>query len=129
LPFVVHNQPMCTPENEAAYRKRTNSYPSNNAAIGWVWAMALSELAPDRTVELMRRGAAYGDHRVLCGVHWDTDIVAGRTVGAALYAQLQANDEFRAQAAAARRELQAVRASADRPRPDCTLENEVLGRR
>ena len=115
------------PDLEASYRKRNNSYPSNNATIGWVWGLVLAALAPDRTVELMRRAAAFGDHRVLCGVHWESDVVAGRTVGAALFAQLQANDEFNADAAAARRELRAIRDSADRPRPDCALEAAALG--
>jgi acid phosphatase (class A) len=128
-PFIGFNDPICTPELTDAYRRNASSYPSNNAAIGWVWALALSEVAPDRIGVLMRRGYDFGQNRVVCGLHWDTDIEAGRLIGSALFAQLHTSSEYVAQVEAARRELAALRASPGRAPPDCALENEVAGRK
>ena len=56
-PFMVSETPVCTPQDEDALRK-DGSYPSGHTAIGWGWALILTELAPDRAEEILARGQA-----------------------------------------------------------------------
>ena len=67
------------PASEAALRKN-GSYPSGHTAFGWAWGLILSELVPTRTNEIIRRGRAYGVSRMVCNVHWKSDVEAGRAM-------------------------------------------------
>jgi acid phosphatase (class A) len=103
----------------------SKSYPSGHAGAGWAWALVLTQLAPDRAAQLIARGRAMGDSRVVCGVHFLSDVEAGRQTGAALAAYLQSKPEFRADLKAAGDELAAARKTA--PHPNCDLEHAALG--
>ncbi len=103
-PFMVNGAPMCTPDEEEALRG-DGSYPSGHTALGWAWALVLAELAPDRAEAILARGLAYGESRVICNVHWQSDVAAGRTYGTAAVAQMHANPEFAADMNAARAEI------------------------
>jgi len=109
-PFVQNGAPVCTPE-EVPRMTRSASYPSGHTAIGWTWALALVEVAPERSDQLLQRGRAFGESRLVCNVHWHSDIVEGERVGAATFARLQTSPEFRADVEAARREVAAQRAA------------------
>ena len=124
-PFAVLDAPLCVPEDAATLRKSA-AYPSGHAAAGWAWALILAELAPDRTVPILRRGYEFGLSRVVCGVHWMSDVEAGRTVGAAAVARLHADPEFLAQLALAREEVARLRTSSRSPGRDCTAEARAL---
>lgn len=124
-PFVADNGPICTPELTSAYRTDP-SYPSSNAVIGWAWALILSELVPERMPQLLERGRSWGESRAVCGVHWQSDLAAGRLLGAAVVAQLHSDTGFRAQLDAARREVDALKASGAAPAADCAAEAEAL---
>lgn len=102
-PFVTEPAETCiTPESWLA---ASGSYPSGHSALGWAWALVLSEMAPDRADEILVRGLAYGESRMICGVHYASDVEAGRIVGAALFASLKADPAFQADFEVARREL------------------------
>jgi len=121
-PYLRHGESSCTP----AERHKSDSYPSSHAAIGWAWALLLAEIAPHRGEALLRRGIAFGDSRVICGVHWQSDVEAGRLVGAATIARLQANPMFRAQMAHARKEIEQAVAEGIAPTESCHREIEAL---
>ena len=125
-PFVALNEPMCVPADDAQLRK-DGSYPSGHAALGWAWALLLAELAPERTDALIARGYAFGQSRVVCGVHWQSDVDTGRAVGASALAKLHANETFRAQMAEAKLEIAAARASGRKSALDCKAEAAALG--
>jgi acid phosphatase (class A) len=102
-PFVTEPAETCiAPEPWLA---ASGSYPSGHSALGWAWALVLSEMAPDRADQILARGLAYGDSRAICGVHYASDVEAGRIVGAALFAALKADPAFQADFATARLEL------------------------
>jgi acid phosphatase (class A) len=125
-PLAVYDQPICVPD-EAARLRRSASYPSGHAAAGWAWALILAELAPDRADPILRRGYEFGLSRAVCGVHWLSDIDAGRTVGAAAVARLHADEEFRAELEHARLELQRMRNDRSRPTEiSCETESKAL---
>ena len=124
-PFIHNNEPICTPEKAAKYRE-SGSYPSGHAAIGWAWALILSEIAPDRADEIMDRGKAFGESRMVCNVHWDSDVREGRTVAAAVVAKLHSNPGFIYDFAVAKEEVAAVRAKNLPPTRDCHAETAAL---
>ncbi|MEJ8405237.1 phosphatase PAP2 family protein [Brevundimonas vesicularis] len=79
----------------------SGSYPSGHSAMGWAWALALSEMAPDRADQILARGLAYGDSRAI----YVSDVEGGRILGAARFAALKADPAFQANFATARLEL------------------------
>jgi acid phosphatase (class A) len=72
-------------------------------------ALVLAELMPERQNAILKRGYEYGQSRVICGVHWQSDVDAGRVVGAAVVAQFHNSPEFRDLFEKARTEIQALR--------------------
>lgn len=106
-PFVVEPADTCfTPE---PWLGPSGSYPSGHTALGWAWALVLAEMAPDRADAILARGIAYGESRMICGVHYASDVEAGRIVGAVIVSALKANPEFRADFEVAAEELRRVR--------------------
>jgi len=124
-PFMVSGEPTCTPDHEPGLRLN-GSYPSGHTAIGWTWALMLAEIAPDRATDILNRGRSYGHSRVMCNVHWYSDVVQGQALAASLVAGLNGNAEFAADLAKAREEVAAARAL-DLPLPhDCAAEAAAL---
>ncbi len=124
-PFVVNKEPTCTPDEEA-HLKKDGSYPSGHTALGWAWALILSEIAPERADAILARGRAFGQSRIICNVHWHSDVVEGRFMGAAAVARLHADPAFRAEMEAAKAELAAVRPKGLKPTRDCQAEADAL---
>lgn len=99
----------------AVEREPTFSFPSGHATRGVLMARVLAELAPARREPLREAGLRIGYDRVLGGVHFPTDVLAGQRLGDALADLILAAPEVRA-------ELRAVRAAewaggATPPRP------------
>lgn len=124
-PFMVNKLPTCTPDEAAALAK-DGSYPSGHNAVGWAWALILAEIAPANANAILARGLAYGQSRLTCNVHWQSDATQGRIMGAAAVAVLHSNAVFRADLDAARAELEAARAKGLQPTRDCAMENAAL---
>lgn len=103
-PFMANNAPICTPEDEEGLRT-DGSYPSGHTAIGWAWALILVEVFPYQTDDILMRGKEFGISRNVCNVHWHSDVLAGRMVGAATVAKLHANTDFMIDLAAAKEEV------------------------
>ena len=123
-PFLINGGEICTPDDREML-ETDGSYPSGHSAIGWGWALTLSQLAPAQAEALLTRGRAYAQSRMVCNVHWLSDTEAGMAVGAAAFALLQNNGLFQATMAAARQELN----QANLERPDtatCDAEAMVL---
>lgn len=124
-PFAAHQDSTCTPDEDVKLAT-DGSYPSGHTALGWAWALLLAELAPERADALLARGYAFGQSRVICGAHWQSDVEAGRLIGAATVARLHADPVFQAQLAAAAQEVKAARSRPDAMPADCTLEAASL---
>lgn len=124
-PFAVNGKPLCTPDREDALRK-DGSYPSGHASIGFAFGLVLSEVAPERATELVARGRAFGQSRLVCNVHWQSDVLEGQMISAAVVARLNAEPTFRADVAAARAEADALRAQGLTSTGNCAAEAEAL---
>ena len=124
-PFVVNKERTCTPNDEPSLMKN-GSYPSGHTTVGWAWALILSEISPEQADAILARGRAFGQSRVICNVHWQSDVIEGLIVGAAVVARLHADPVFRADMESAKAELAAVRAKAEKPARDCKAEADAL---
>jgi acid phosphatase (class A) len=84
------------------------SYPSGHAIFGALTAILLANMVPEKSVALFARGEQYGVNRVIAGVHFPSDIEAGRIAGAVIASALMQNPQFRIEFAAAAAELRAL---------------------
>jgi len=107
-PFMVNNLPEIDPNKEEDLRK-DGSYPSGHTAIGWAWALILSEIYPNQSDEIIERGRQFGISRMICNVHWNSDVEAGRFIGSATVARLHANNDFLIDLDAAKKEIAMLR--------------------
>ncbi len=103
-PFLSNHAPVCTPQDQAQLAG-SGSYPSGHAAVGTTWSLVLAAAMPARTDALLARGRQFGQSRVVCNVHWHSDVVEGQFMGMATFARLQGEPAFRADLEAARTEL------------------------
>jgi acid phosphatase (class A) len=104
-PFMVYGHPTCDPQADQKI-SHSGSYPSGHASVGWAVALVLIDLLPDeRHKEILNRGYEYGQSRVICGAHWQSDVSAGRLVGRAVFARLHTDPAFLKELDEARREL------------------------
>jgi len=72
---------------------------------GWAWGLILAEAVPAKASAMVVAGREIGQSRVVCGVHFVTDVQAGRDLGAAMVARLHADPAFLADLRAAKAEL------------------------
>jgi len=81
------------------------SYPSGHANYGYVMAYLLKELVPERATELTARADEFARQRMVCGVHFKSDLEAGRRGAEWLVRALLASEAYRVAAQSARTEL------------------------
>jgi|ERR1700733_833509 len=124
-PFLINDEPICTPDWQDTLSKN-GSYPSGHASIGWTWALLLTEIRPDRSAAVLRRGREFGESRLVCNVHWLSDVVESRLIASATFARLLAEPEFVADLKLAEKELDMVRSQGLLPSRDCAAESAAL---
>lgn len=126
-PFVMHKTATCSPKDEALVANQ-GSYPSARGAVGWSYALVLAELNPARAPAILQRGRDFGESRVICGSHWQSDIDAGNEVGRLVVAQLHQNKAFSADFEAAKTEATQLRASGAKPSGQCNAPTSLASR-
>lgn len=108
----------------------TPDYPSGHATWGWTVGLVLARAQPERAEAVLARARAYGESRVVCGVHNASSVEAGRLNAAALVKTLETSPAFAADLAAVGRELDAARTTGPVPDPArCAAEAAVLAQR
>jgi acid phosphatase (class A) len=121
-PSFVNNEPKCIRQKGHNYQ----SYPSGGAAGFWAWALILSEIAPEKSNDILARGRALGQSYVICNDRWQSDANEGRFLGSIVVARLHALPEFQKYIEAAKSELEAMWVKDLPPIRDCDTENAVL---
>jgi acid phosphatase (class A) len=123
-PFLEREGPICVmPSDELT---ASPSYPSGHSATGWLYALLLAEIDPSQADAIVQRGRAYGESRVVCGVHYYSDIEGGRMTASALVAALHGAPEFETDIASARAEVFSLRGKAQRAAAACESEKANL---
>jgi len=94
----------CTPVKPG---KAATSYPSGHSSLAFSMGVVLASVLPEKSQAILARSAEYAEHRLVCGVHFRSDIVAGQQFGTVLALRLMQNAQFQAQMNLARTELAA----------------------
>jgi acid phosphatase (class A) len=106
--------------------KGGSSYPSGHTSFGWAAALILAEVVPERAQTLLARGHEYGESRVVCGVHYPSDIVGGELVATVVVARLHSVPQFSRDLACAKQEhLATIRPGAQISSECKTSQNEM----
>jgi acid phosphatase (class A) len=84
---------------------KPNSYPSGHALNGYLEALTLAEMAPKKRIEILAWADHYAHNRLVCGVHYASDLEASRSVAYALFGYMMATPKFRQDVAAAKAEV------------------------
>ncbi|WP_429509784.1 acid phosphatase [Paraburkholderia sp. MM5482-R2] len=85
-----------------------NSYPSGHATFGYLCAILLAQMVPEKRDALFAREREFGMNRVVDGVHYPGDVEAGRIDGTLVAAALMANPDFQRDFADAKAEVRAA---------------------
>lgn len=126
-PYLIDEGPICVDKTDDL--ARSPDYPSGHNTWGWTVGLILAELAPDRATEILSRAKAFGEGRLVCGVHNLSAVEAGRMNGSIVVAALHGSAEFRKDMDAARKEVAAARKAG--PAPDtamCAKEAELVAK-
>ena len=86
----------------------SGAYPSGHTTVGTLMGIVLSNMVPEKRAEIMARAWAYGENRIVGGIHFRADIEAGRIAGSVIAARIMEQPEFRSEYDAARTELRKV---------------------
>jgi len=84
------------------------SYPSGHATYGYLMGNLLSTLVPERRDALMKRADEFARQRMVCGVHFRSDLEAGQRAADYLLAQMHESPDYQRDSSAARAELRAA---------------------
>lgn len=102
-PALGNDKPICIKRDP--WLETNASYPSGHSMVAWAWALILTEAQPASADALLKLGQEAGESRVVCGVHYPSDVEAGRTLAAGMVARLHADAAFMADLAEAKQEL------------------------
>ncbi len=84
------------------------SYPSGHSTFGYTTAILLANMVPEKRAEIFSRADLYAQHRVVMGVHFPSDVEAGRLAGTVIGAELLRQTDWQADYRAACAELRAA---------------------
>ncbi|AYD00758.1 phosphatase PAP2 family protein [Neorhizobium sp. NCHU2750] len=87
---------------------KSGSYPSGHTTTGTLMAVVLSDMLPEKKQQIMARGWEYGWNRVIGGIHYPSDIEAGRISGIAIAQTIMQHEDYREEYAAAKAELRSA---------------------
>ena len=71
------------------------SYPSGHANYIYATATVLAALLPDKAANIQKRADEFAESRLICGMHFRSDIVAGKLFGTHIGASLLKNSAFK----------------------------------
>ncbi len=81
------------------------SYPSGHSTTNHTWAHVLSELFPNKRAVLFKHAYSIGENRMRGGVHYPSDVEAGKRLAAMIYKKMQLNVAYQRELHAAHEEL------------------------
>lgn len=121
-PFLIDDGKTCQNPGEL---KDSFDYPSGHTTGGWTWALVLADVAPDRASQILARGRAYGESRIVCGAHNNSAVEAGRLSATVTMSFVHNTKAYAADLQATRREFAALRKTSPAP-AQCEAEADLV---
>lgn len=87
---------------------KSGSYPSGHTTLGTLMGIVLANMVPEKRAVIMARAWEYGHNRVVGGIHYATDIEAGRIAGTVIAETIMTHDDYKAEYEGAKAELRAA---------------------
>ncbi len=126
-PYLIDEGPTCV--QQTPLLSASPDYPSGHNTWGWTVGLIMAELAPDRATEILARARAFGEGRLVCGVHNLSAVEAGRLNGSIVVAGLHGQEAFRKDLEVVRTEVSAARSAGPAPDPAaCAKEAEIIAK-
>jgi len=72
----------------------SGSWPSRHATTGTLFGLILADMIPEKREALLERAKEFADNRAFGGVHYPSDIEAGRRTAAAIIVKLKEDSNF-----------------------------------
>jgi acid phosphatase (class A) len=88
--------------------KPMTSYPSGHTDVGFALGITLAYLMPDKAQAILGRAEDYGYSRMVCGMHFASDVAAGQTLATSVTLLMLKSPELQPDLAASRAELKAA---------------------
>jgi acid phosphatase (class A) len=127
-PFQVAEGDVCVSALGKAALERSPDYPSGHTALSWETGLILAELVPEAASDVLARARAFGQSRIVCGVHNASAVEAGWMTATSVFAMEANSAEFQRDLDAARTELTFVRTHAESKPAGCEAEAETLSK-
>ncbi|MGV3578095.1 phosphatase PAP2 family protein [Brevundimonas sp.] len=109
----------------SAANRASPSYPSGSATVGSAYGALIAALVPDKAAEATRVGHEIGVSRMVCAMHYPSDVAEGEKLGLIAFQRIAATPEYQADAVVARQEIARARA-AGLTSPACAAERAAL---
>lgn len=90
------------------HKPASPSYPSGHSTYGHIAAIILAAMVPEKAEELFQRGDVFARQRLIGGVHYPSDVEAGRIAAAVIASALFQNKAFIGDFEEARMEVRTV---------------------
>ena len=87
---------------------KSGSYPSGHATVGTLMGIVLANMVPEKRPAIMARAWEYGHNRIVGGIHYASDIEAGRIAGTVIAETIMTHDDYKTEYEGAKAELRAA---------------------
>ncbi len=98
-------------ENENIFAFKSvfgDKFTKENLPLTDIFALTLIDMVPEKRDEILARADEYAHNRLVCGVHYATDLLASKLSAYTIHAIMDVNPQFQAELHAAKTELRAI---------------------
>lgn len=89
-------------------KSKSGAYPSGHATVGMLMGIVLSNMVPEKRTAIMARALEFGENRIVAGMHFPSNIEAGRISGSVIAEVISTHDDYKTEFEAAKTELRAA---------------------
>ena len=91
-----------------ATKTKNDSYPSGHATSGYLLALSLIDMVPEKRDAILARAENYAQNRLICGVHYKSDVEASKLLAYSVHAIMEQHPQYKLELAVATSELRAA---------------------